>query len=275
MYLPKNVRSNRIYGFGPTEQIIVTTNTAIRRSLHQLEFYREGSQPDAFVGLPEEWNLQNVKDFQQWFDSLLSGRLGARRKVRFMPGKFTYKETKPIDLKDLYDEWLARIICFCFSVDPTPFIQQVNRSTATTSKNRALEEGAAPRQRWMKNIIDRVLSENFNSTDLEFVYIEDREQDPSAQANIDVAYAKAGIDSIDEVRMSRGKSPLGGAYSKPMLATAQGYITPGELTSTKATQEGNTSNGTEDAPSEEDGSGVKSQVPDKQGTAKPGKQPKD
>jgi Phage portal protein len=282
LYMPKNVRVNHLYGYGPVEQILVTVNTAIRRSVFQLEFYREGSTPDAWVGLPPEWNLTQVKQFQKYMDSLLSGQLGERRKVRFMPGNFKYQETKPFDLKDMYDEWLARIICFTFSVSPEPFVQHISRSSGQTSRNRALEEGLLPDQRWFKQLVDRVIREDFGSTDLEFVYLEDREQDPSAQANIDVAYAKGAIKAIDEVRELRGLDPLGGAYSRPMLATAQGYIEPGKLTSEvaaeaqaelglggdqpagdKAAGESSDESGTRDAPSEPDRSGVKQTPGDK------------
>jgi hypothetical protein len=37
-------------------------------------------------------------------------------------------------LKDDFDEWLARVICFAFSLPPTAFTKQVNRNTA---ENRA------------------------------------------------------------------------------------------------------------------------------------------
>lgn len=270
LYMPQNVRVNHLYGYSRVEQVIVTVNTAIRRAYHQLDYYREGSQPDSFVGLPREWNLENVKDFQQWFDSLMSGNLGERRKVRFMPGEFKYVETKPIDLKDQYDEWLARIICFVFSIDVSPFVQHVNRAIGQQSKARALEEGLAPTCRWLKTgIYDRIISEDFQSPDLEFCYIDDREQDPSAQANQDVAYAKSAIMAINEIRQKRGLDPIPDPlYDLPMLATAQGYVPVGKLTSMYANGNGEQDNsdnsgaGNEDAPPEHDGQGVQQKRPD-------------
>lgn len=224
LYIPRNVRTNKVYGFSPVEQIIMTVNTAIRRSLSQLDYYLEGTQPDAFVGLPKEWNMEAVKGFQVYFDALMSGMLGKRRKVRFMPGEFKYQETKQPPLKDQYDEWLARIICFAFSVDPTPFISQTNRSVAETSKTRALEEGKKPTQRWFKNVMDRILAEDFGSPDLEFLYLETVEQDAKTQMEIDVGYTKSGIRSIDEVRADRGWAVWGGPYAVPMIATNVGFI---------------------------------------------------
>ena len=90
--------------------MIITVNTLIRRALHQLEYYKEGSQPDAFLGLPKEWTYRP--------DHLISrntlirsspATLAMRRRLKFMPGDFKYEQTKRPQLKDEYDEWLARI----------------------------------------------------------------------------------------------------------------------------------------------------------------------
>jgi len=230
IYLPRNRTTNRVYGLSPVEQIVVTVNTAIRRSIFQLEYYLSGSNPDAFVGLPTTWTLQNVKDFQSWFDGLMEGNLANRRKTRFMPGEFKYQETKAPPLKDSYDEWLARIVCFAFSVSPEPFIEHLNRATAGTARSRALEEGLLPLQRWWKFLMDLIIRFELKEPGLEFVFLDDREQDPKAQMEIDIGYVKAGVFSIDEVRRDRGRLPAGGVAEQPMLATTSGYVPLGALT---------------------------------------------
>lgn len=230
LYLPWNIRTDHIYGYSKVEQILVTINTFIRRAMFQLKYYTEGSQPDAFMGLPREWNLQNIRDFQEWMDSLLIGNLAQRRHIRFVPGEFKYQETKSPPLKDQYDEFLARIVCFTFAVAPDPFIEHVSRGAVEKSHTRALEEGLEPTQRYIKGVMDRILLEDFESPDLEFKYIEDREQDPEAQMKIDTGYTDNAIYSIDEVRIARGKPPLGGPFAVPMVKTTTGYVPVGALT---------------------------------------------
>lgn len=230
LYVPWNIRTNHIYGYSKVEQILVTVNTFIRRALFQLNYYTEGSQPDAFMGLPKEWNLQQIKDFQDYMDSLLIGNLQTRRHLRFVPGEFKYQETKGPPLKDAFDEYLARVVCFTFAVAPDPFIEHVSRGAVEKSHTRALEEGLEPTQRYVKINVDRIIIEDFASPDLEFKYVEDREQDPKAQMEVDTGYVKAGIFAIDDVRIARGKNPLGGPASIPMLATASGYVPLGTLT---------------------------------------------
>ena len=202
--------------------------------MFQLEYYLSGSIPDAFVGLPETWTLQNIKDFQVWFDSMMEGNLANRRKTRFMPGQFKYVETKEPPLKDDYDEWLARVICFSFGVSQEPFVHQMNRATSQASRSRALEDGLLPRLKWWKTLADRVIRYDFKRPDLELVFLEDRETDPKTQMEIDTGYAKEGLRPIDEIRQERGWLPFGGPASEPMLATPSGYVPLGALTGPNA-----------------------------------------
>jgi hypothetical protein len=64
---------------------------------------------------------------------------------------------------------------------------------------------------FINGIINRVIKNDLGSPDLEFVWLDTREQDPSDAANIDVAYVKAGIMTVDEVRANMGLLPLGAA----------------------------------------------------------------
>jgi phage portal protein BeeE len=42
LYLPRNVRSHRLYGLSPVEQIALTVNIALRRDKATLDYYRAG-----------------------------------------------------------------------------------------------------------------------------------------------------------------------------------------------------------------------------------------
>lgn len=226
LYLMHNPRAHRVYGRSHVEQIIITVNISIRRAMHQLEAYREGSQPDAFLGLPKEWNQEQIVAFQKHFDSYFAGNLAMRRRLKFMPGDFKYEATKPPLLKDEYDEWLARIICFVFGMAPTPFIRQLGHANVESQHDQAIEEGLVPTQKWFKSLMNHIIRVDFNSPDLMFDYLDDREQDPETASGIRVNEVKAGIISVDEARESEGLDPLGGAYAQPMLATATGYVAP-------------------------------------------------
>lgn len=224
IYAPRNTSTTSPYGYAPVQQVLLTINIAIRRAMHQLEYYREGSQPDAFLGLPKEWSLQQIKDFDTWFQSTMSGQLGARRKLKFMPGEYKYQEAKPPPLKDDYDDYLNRVICYAFSVSPQALVSMMNRATAATAQASAAWEGIIPIMRWVESILTRIIRENFNAPDLEFKFNDDLEQDQGKRAEINTAYAKIGALSLDEVRIAIGKSPIGGVFAKPMVLTATGWV---------------------------------------------------
>ena len=166
----------------PVEQITLTVNIALRRDASTLDYYRAGSSPDAFATLPKEWTADQIRSFQDYFDALMSGNLARRRQTKFMPADFKLIEARQPPLKDQYDEWLARIICYAFSVPVSPFVSQVNRATSETLRQQATQEGLVPLKAWLKNALDHVIQECMNEPGLEFVWVGDDAIDPLEQA---------------------------------------------------------------------------------------------
>jgi hypothetical protein len=205
IYMPRNQRSNKAYGYSPVEQIIMTINIALRRQISQLQYYTEGNIPDAMAYAPVEWGPDEIADFQKYFDSLLVGNTAQKRKMLLMPGGIETTFTKENPIKDEYDEWLARIVCFAFSIPPTAFIKQVNRSTAESAEATALQEGLGPIKQWVKELMDYILAKYFESPDLEFLWLPgESEQDEKTKSDINVAYVQNGILSANEVRKEMG-----------------------------------------------------------------------
>ncbi len=58
IYRPRNVRAHRVYGYSPLQQVLMTVNIALRRQLWQLDYYSEGSIPDALIGVPNGWIVE-------------------------------------------------------------------------------------------------------------------------------------------------------------------------------------------------------------------------
>lgn len=208
LYFPRNPRTHKIYGFSPVEQIIMTINTALRRSLHQLQYYTEGNIPEALIGVPETWNPDQIERFQLYWDALLEGNTAERRHAKFVPGALKIQETKGDALKDSFDEWLARVVCFAFSVSPQPFVAQMNRATAQTAQDSAKSEGLLPIMQWAKGLIDTIIVRYFGYADLEFRWQEEEASTPLDTANINKIYIEAKVLHPDEVRAELGRDPL-------------------------------------------------------------------
>jgi hypothetical protein len=212
LYLPRNLRAHKLYGMSPVEQIALTINIALRREAATLDYYRAGSVPDAFGTVPKEWTSDQVRAFQDHFDAMMSGNLARRHMLKFMPGEFKLIEARQPPLKDLYDEWLARVICYAFSVPATPFVSQVNRATSQTMRLQATQEGLVPLKTWIKSALDQVIQVCMNESDLEFVWVGDVAIDPLQQAQTLEILVSAGIKTREEARAELGLG--GGGPSK-------------------------------------------------------------
>lgn len=208
IYKPRNPRTHKLYGFSPVEQVIMTVNIALRRQVNQLQYYTEGNVPEALASVPKEWNPDQIAQFQLYWDTLLEGDTAARRHLKFIPDGVTYKETKAPPLKDEYDEWLARVICFAFSIAPTPFVKQQNRATAETAQQQSLEEGLAPIMQWVKGLGDAIITRYFGAADLEFNWQEEESQSPLEQAQIAQIYSSIKVLTPDEIRQDLGLDPM-------------------------------------------------------------------
>ena len=204
IYLPRNLRSHRRYGMSPVEQIALTVNIALRRDIATLDYYLNGSTPDSFATLPSEWTVDQIRQFQDYFDALMSGNLGRRRMVKFMPAEFKLIETRQPPLKDQYDEWLARVICYAFSVPASAFVSQVNRATSETLRLQATQEGLVPLKAWVKSALDQVIQVYLNEPDLEFIWVGDDAIDPLQQAQTLNILVGAGIKTREEARADLG-----------------------------------------------------------------------
>jgi len=221
IYKPRNLRTNKVYGYSPVEQILLTVNTALRRQVSQLQYYTDGDAVDRILSVPAEWNPDQVAQFREWWASMLAGNTGARRQTMFVPNGVTSVNTKEELLKDSYDEWLARVICYAFSIAPSAFISDVNRATATTNKLTAEEEGLQPVMQWIKSLIDYIIVKYFGYDDLCMQWEDEASPDPMMQAQINQIYINAGIKTANEVREELGLDALEEPETPPPLLGTQ------------------------------------------------------
>jgi HK97 family phage portal protein len=210
IYLPRNTRPHKAYGFSPVEQIIVTVNIALRRQVMQLQHFTEGNIPPGLLNAPDGWNVEQIRQFQEWFDSVLAGNTAARSRLVWAPSGTAYQAFKEAPYKDEFDEWLARIVCYAFSLPATPFIRQVNRATAETQQAAALAEGLAPLMGWVKRLIDHVIRDRMGHRDLEFAWVDLRPADQADQAKVLDIYVRNGVRTVNEARAILGLDPIAG-----------------------------------------------------------------
>ena len=203
-----------MFGYPPTEQILIEVSEAILKTFYQRDFWKEGTIPDLVVTVPDNWSPRHIAMFQAHFDALLSGNLQLKSKVRFLPGgmkPFDVKNSSGESLWSQRDETLIRLACYAYSVSPAPFIKMLNRSTAQNAQQTAEEEGLYPLMSfWKDDIIDPIIQEQFGMEDIEFVFLPRPETDAEKQSKIHQIQVKEGIKNRDEVRGELGLEPIPG-----------------------------------------------------------------
>ena len=223
LYLPRNPRVHKFYGFSPVEQIILTVNIALRRSISQLQYFTDGTVPAAFANVPAGWTPQQIEQFQEYWDTLIEGDQRKKRQVIFGPDGSKMTMMREAPLQDVFDEWLARIVCFCFSLPPTAFVKQMNRATAQQQQESGLQEGLGPFKVWVKEVIDNLIQVQLKQPQLEFRWMDQAPVDPAVQATVLTSYQKQGNFSVNDIRAKLGEEPINEPWANEyVIITATG-----------------------------------------------------
>lgn len=228
VYMPRNVRTHKIYGHSVVEQIAIVVNQAIRRALHQLQFYTEGSTPDLIFSLPPEWTLDQIREFDTYWNDMLSGDTAARRRTQFVPSGVQPVNTKEGALQDQFDEWLARVICYALNVPNQWAIKQQTRAGQDVEQSSADKRGDEITKAFLKSLIDRIILQHFKVPDLVLEWDVEEELDPEARAKVADIKIRNGSLSINEARGLDNQDPVSGG-ELPMFATATGYVPIGHV----------------------------------------------
>ena len=158
----------------------------------------------------QDWTPDMVRQFQDWWDGVTTNT--TKRKGRFIPGGTTFIDTKQSAMgpgEQVMNEWLARVVCFAFSISPTSLVASNNRATSDSQKEQAEDEGLKPAKRWLKRLIDYIVATYFGYPDIEFSWVTSKEIDALKQAQIDQIYLANKVVTADEVRVDNlGKEPL-------------------------------------------------------------------
>ena len=207
-YQPKNPRVDSRWGFSPVEQIIVTLSIAANRQQFLRDYYTSGNVPEGLLPMPENWTMQQIKDFQKWFDAMLAGNLRQRRRMIMVPDtKRDAVMTKEKVLTDGTDDYLNRLVAFAFGESPQPLTKQVgHQSTAKEGNDQAQSVGLEPDLDHICTCINEIF-ECFGYGEVEFAFEDEEELDPEKAAKVSDTRLKNGSITINEDREARGEDP--------------------------------------------------------------------
>ena len=176
--------------------------------------------------MPTYWTPEQIKQFQDYWDTEFSGDFAKRRRAKFVPGDTAAKvvQTKERQHRGDFDEWLTRGICFAFSVPPQWAVKLMNRATADNQSAQSEEEGLEPTKEWVKDLVDEIIAEEFSSPDLELHWLDEDADAAGLEASLEGGL-KLGAVTLNEMRDHLGLDPYANAAAdRPMVLTPNGYL---------------------------------------------------
>lgn len=225
LYRPRSTRTHTPYGMSPTEAVLLTVQSALNRQVFNLSYFAEGNVPEGLMDAPEGWTANQIREFQDYFDTYLTGNMGARRRLKLVGAGMaaSVKQFKEPSFTTDFDLWLLKIVCAAYGVTPSDvgFTDDVNKATAGAQENISHRRGTKPLALFFKEIFDEIISADLQQPDFEMVFSGGEQEDLLMQARRDEIYVKLGKTSLDELRARDGQELIG---MGPAIWTAQGPV---------------------------------------------------
>ena len=237
IYKIMNPRTNTVYGLSPLESMIIGVDTAMKSQLYNSSMLSEGTVPEGFFSLPDTWTGDQIKDFQVWFDSMMSGSLSNTPRIKFMPGGKGVGYTpakKPEDMRFIeLEKWLLMKTCAMFDVQPQDigYTENINYNNSQMQGQKSNERGLIPTASFLKRMFNEIIRKDFEETELKFEWMGLQAIDEDFELTRAEKLLRAGAMTIDELRLAQGLEPFGTeASSKPLIFTASGAVTLDSVT---------------------------------------------
>jgi hypothetical protein len=210
VYMPRNIRVNKTYGYSPVEQTLILIQTAILRSIYTLHQHDETDVPAGFMQLPEGISTEDASRFMKDMNSVISDDIRQQVKIWPAPHGSVFQPLKREDPFQKFEEWLARIFCYCIGETASPLTQSSNRATAQQNDDTREESGEAPVMQWVVDEINSIIQrpDMFDADDIEFAWDEMVDTDGLKQAQIDQIYVAIGKTTPNELRARDGQPNL-------------------------------------------------------------------
>lgn len=207
IYRPHRLRNNKIYGFPAVEWLMLNINTDIRYQTYFLQYFTEGSIPDTWINTPQEMtNPQQIKEFQNLYDTVMIGDQSQKHKVRFIPFGSKVEQAKDTKFDVNFPQFMMNKTCAAYKVQPAEigFTEKVNKSSGDTQENTQYRRSIKPSAKYFSSIYTAIIHKYFGYTNLKFKFLNVEEQeDMLMMAQRDALYIKSGVISPDEVRVQR------------------------------------------------------------------------
>lgn len=229
IYLCMNPRNDSPYGLSPLESLMIVITSSLKAGMYNLAYLTDGNIPEGFYTMPETWQPQQIKDFQEYFDAQLAGDETVTRRLKFMPQGDYMPTTKPSDMAfQEFNDWLLKLTCAMFEVSPMDigFAPKTGLGGKGFSEEQSAiseRKGLAPLANFIEEFFTKIVQEELGYTDLKFQYTGLVEHDEKSIAEVNEILIRSGQRTINEIRTDEGLQPIEGG-EKPFFAGQVSYL---------------------------------------------------
>jgi phage portal protein BeeE len=200
------------YFKSPVEYLVNTINSALRADDWNRKWLTDGNAPARLFGAPDDWTPQQIRDFQEYLDAMLSGDTVARQKAKIVPGGFKDlgQTRKDQDFQE-FELWLLRRTCAMMGVTPASigFAGEQYKVSQEGSQQVTTQFGAGVLLDFLNAFYDD-LWERMGYPQLVTQRVTAQEEDARERAGRNQILVAAGIKSINEARADEGLDPKEG-----------------------------------------------------------------
>ena len=223
IYEMMNPRNDSPYGLAPLESLMIIVSSSLKAGMYNLAYLTDGNTPEGIFTMPDTWNPQQIKDFQEYFDALMAGDETMTRRLKFMPDGTYTATNKPSDMAfQEFNDWLMKITCALFEITPSelgfsPKSGLGGKGFSEEQREVTERKGIAPMANLIEEIFTRVIQEDLGYPNLAFQYTGLIEHDEKSVAEVNEILIRSGQRTVNELRTDDGLDAIDG-LDKPFYA---------------------------------------------------------
>lgn len=207
----------KVYPVGPTEQLLLYINIALRKDVQRLGQYTDGNIPAGLIPLPTTWTPAQIREWYNDFNNFVVNI--PENLVKMVPIPYAGAGAQPIfpaheTLKDGWEETWMRLVFGFLSVPVSNMLREMTKANAEGNRNQADEEGEQYYEDVCRRLINRTVAKFFGWADVVARTESEVEMDLKKQSEIDKTRVTLGLDQPNEIRERDGKTPLMSLYDE-------------------------------------------------------------
>lgn len=229
IYRPYWVRSHSLYGFPPLEWLLLNVNVDLRTQWNFLYYFTQGNIPEGFGSAPEGWTLDQIKQWQEYWDTIMTGDEKLKRSIRWVPQGFKFDQFRQTQFDPNFPTFLLKKTCAGFGVSPQEigFVEDINRAQGEMQENVQHRRMIRPSCNFLASVFDQVITEDFGRPELRFKFLGIEEQEDELKlAQIEEIRIRNGVISPDEVRSQKLGLPVDAKHPAGRIFMSGVGVTP-------------------------------------------------